>query len=125
MLVGAIVHSMMVSEMINVLTRIDSIQIDFNRQKEVIDGFARHTGLHPQLHQKLRRFIEDTAASGNHTPYDRDAMRELLTNGFLPHKILNDLPSRVFGGMLQNNLLVRVCYTATREVPPRLVPLIA
>jgi hypothetical protein len=52
MIVGAIVHSILVGEMIKVVTRVDQETIERSHQRQLVDGFARHTELDAQASNK-------------------------------------------------------------------------
>lgn len=120
MLIGAIVHSIIVSEMINIVTSIDSNQIELTRYREIVDGFVQHTHIDQNMRDRLKSWLEFQASTGAFsTRFDKDAMREIVTNGLLPAALLRDLPSSIYGGRLEKNKFLQCCLSHTAELPPR------
>jgi len=126
MLVGAIVHSVIVSEIITIVTSIDHAQVEASRRKDLISGFAKHTDLNDIVQLELHGWINHQAERGKlDTYYDREAMRELLSNGSMPTDLLRLLPENIFGGRLLRSEFLQVCLHRMRELPPRLAVLVA
>lgn len=122
MVIGAIVHSIVVGEMISLVMKKDEESIDRAHQKELIDGFARHTELDDRTMKTLRLW----AGSGKPSRfgYDQEQMRSLLTSSQIPRDIMMKLPEAVFGGEVLRNRFVISC-RCSQQLPPRFPALVA
>jgi CRP-like cAMP-binding protein len=122
MIVGAVVHSIIVGEMINVVMRRDQETIDRDHQRGLIDGFARHTELDAGTARKFSRWATSKAVTQG---YDREHMRTLITSNVIPFEILQLLPKTMFGGELIANNFVTSYINFTRRMPKRFPALLA
>ena len=64
MLVGAVVHSIIVSEMINVVTSIDEQDLDKDSKKELVTEFCRHSRIKGKFMEKMNLLL--SKVSGYH-----------------------------------------------------------
>mmetsp|Transcript_56813 Transcript_56813/g.99023 ORF Transcript_56813/g.99023 Transcript_56813/m.99023 type:complete len:615 (+) Transcript_56813:87-1931(+) len=103
MLIGAVVHGIIVSEMINVVMRADQAALEVNAQKDLVAGFSRHTEIPPGLANDLQKWVMNSR--GSRHGYDRAQMRSLLTSA-MPQEIMRQLPERMFDGKLVSNKFI-------------------
>jgi len=123
MLIGAVVHSMVVSGMVATVTKIDSSQAELARRRDLIKAFAMHTELEKDQERELSEWSDSLGCSRH--DYDRNSMRELLTANTVPHSIVAGLTKKVFHGRLLRNSFIAACQTQTNRLPPRLSLLMA
>merc|ERR1719215_2575803 len=118
MMVGAVVHSIAVSEMINLVMKQDQDTIERARQLELVEGFARHTKLDKSTTQVLQawasRSTKTTACA-----YNREEMCTLLTSTLIPRNIMVQLPDSMFGGELKRNKFIIDCFRGNDQLPPK------
>mmetsp|Transcript_78468 Transcript_78468/g.143601 ORF Transcript_78468/g.143601 Transcript_78468/m.143601 type:complete len:733 (+) Transcript_78468:65-2263(+) len=103
MLVGAVVHGIIVSEMINVVMRADQAALDLSAQQDLVAGFSRHTEIPKGLANDLHRWV--TKSRGSRHGYDRSKMKNLLTST-MPQEIMRQLPEAMFDGKLVLNRFI-------------------
>jgi CRP-like cAMP-binding protein len=123
MMVGAVVHSIAVSGMINLVMKVDNETIERNRQVELIDGFARQTELDSSTASEFRRWAGTSVAARG--AYDREQMCNLLTSSLIPREIIVQLPEAMFGGELKRNRFILDCFQGVSVLPPRFPALVA
>jgi len=117
MLVGAIVHSIIVSEMINVVTSVDEQEVNMAAQSQLLEQFADHTELPNDLKDPLLRWVQSCKSSSRHK-YDRDRVKALI-NSSAPRDLAGKLPKKIFQGQLWPNELIQVTLKHGRHVPHR------
>eukprot|EP00929_Paragymnodinium_shiwhaense_P031783 TRINITY_DN17735_c0_g1_i1.p1 TRINITY_DN17735_c0_g1~~TRINITY_DN17735_c0_g1_i1.p1 ORF type:complete len:915 (-),score=186.35 TRINITY_DN17735_c0_g1_i1:119-2863(-) len=124
MLVGAVVHSIIVSEVINVVTSIDQSALAVSEQRELLAAFAENTDLDEGSRSALSNWIDATRFSSKRD-YDREGMRKLLLSGRMPQTLIRHLPKKLFHGKLVKNRFLYVCLSQTLHLPPRFPLLVA
>jgi len=126
MICGAVVHSIIISEVIGVVTSTDKKQEFIEEQMNVLDQFAQHVQLDPDLHQVMRDEIQKRARNSNtlDRDFDKDSMKQLLLGKYMPRYLVGVLPMGLFRGQLMQNKFLQCC-TAVCVVPPRLPMLLA
>mmetsp|Transcript_60763 Transcript_60763/g.107970 ORF Transcript_60763/g.107970 Transcript_60763/m.107970 type:complete len:797 (+) Transcript_60763:120-2510(+) len=126
MLCGVVVNSIIVGEVINIVGTMDGRQMQLRKTKEVIDGFCTHCHLQRNMREQMMEWIENLSYKADFEKgFDRDAMRDLITSGSMPHKLLKLLPVHVFAGRLHKHKFITNSLTHSSEVPPRLTLLLA
>lgn len=126
MLVGVVVNSIIVGEVINIVNQVDFTQLQKNKTRQLVDGFASHCHLDKAVVDALHDWINGMRSRGDFSQeFDRAAMRDLVTTGKLPHSIVKILPNHIFGGRLERTKMISVCLTHSHEIPPRLTVLLA
>eukprot|EP00928_Gymnodinium_smaydae_P052929 TRINITY_DN3704_c0_g2_i1.p1 TRINITY_DN3704_c0_g2~~TRINITY_DN3704_c0_g2_i1.p1 ORF type:complete len:768 (+),score=144.00 TRINITY_DN3704_c0_g2_i1:74-2377(+) len=123
MLVGAVVNSIILSEVITIITSVDELARDVSEQKKLISRFAQHTRLSTKLTNSLTDWL-DTAKTARYT-FDTVQMKDLITSSALPRSLLGELAQKVFRGTLANSSFLKTCQGVSDHVPPRLPLLIA
>jgi len=124
MAVGAVVHSIVISEVINVVTSVDQMNLFVSKQRELVEAFAAHTQLDATIEDSLKHWIDGSAKQWFSTRYDREAMKELIVGDSMPRELLGQLPERLFTGKLIQNRFLRIC-DGMCVLPPRLPMLTA
>jgi len=123
MIVGAVVHSIIVSEMINTITSVDQTAAWRSKQKELVETWAGQVDLNQNTTRALVRWTKhsETMKQG----YDRDEMRKLLTNCTLPNNLLTEVSTGVFSGRLMENAFITGWHKFQSFVPLRFPLLLA
>mmetsp|Transcript_70387 Transcript_70387/g.139623 ORF Transcript_70387/g.139623 Transcript_70387/m.139623 type:complete len:775 (-) Transcript_70387:153-2477(-) len=125
MLVGAVVHSIIISEVINTLTSTDKAAESINRQMKLLDAFCIHADLDPEMRRRIRTEIFDCSKNwAEKTSFDKEEMRALLLGKLFPRSIIGKLPDVLYRGKLRNNMFLQCC-SEVSIVPPRLPCLLA
>jgi len=124
MLCGAVVNSIILSHVIDVLTSVDQKARDVGDQLQVVADFAVHAELSPNIRDEISQWVSGGKSAS--VGFDRKKMKELLTNGALPRKFISRLPKAIFKGELYQNSFVQIssCFYA-HGIPSRLPLLIA
>eukprot|EP00929_Paragymnodinium_shiwhaense_P051292 TRINITY_DN25822_c0_g1_i1.p1 TRINITY_DN25822_c0_g1~~TRINITY_DN25822_c0_g1_i1.p1 ORF type:complete len:805 (+),score=93.42 TRINITY_DN25822_c0_g1_i1:77-2491(+) len=131
MVVGAIVHSIIMSEVIGAIRTVDDAALRRTEHKKLVSAFAYNADLQSETVRQLEEWIDLPLKGKNGKRvlkrYDRDSMRRLLTSGGIPRSILGRLPVELYGGKLMKNKFVTFCtkYSAGMQMPPRFPLLIA
>jgi len=124
MLVGAVVNSIILSEVITIITSVDQAEQEVKEQKDLVEAFARHTSLGQASIRALRNW--SNTSSGTHQGFDRKSMRDLFTSGAMPRSLTGSLPADLWGGELIINRFLTVCHGIhSNQLPPRFPLLIA
>jgi len=122
MLAGAVVHSIIISEVIQVVTSTDKVQEFTDQQLSLVEAYSEHTILPWESQSLLKDEIKYRARTQmTSSTFDKEAMKELITGKNIPRWLLGSLPAKLFGGKLLNNELLR----GDIWVPPRLPCLLA
>jgi hypothetical protein len=98
MLVGAVWHSIIVSEVINTVMVEDEITVARKKKKDLISAYAQHAELDDECLEELHKWADSTESIVKE--YDRNEMRKLLTSGSIPRNLLGDIPKHLFMGRL-------------------------
>lgn len=117
MLVGAIFHSIIVSEMISVVTAVDEHDVNVAQQTQLLDQFSDHTELRQPIKDEIKQWISNSKGMARHR-YDRERVKTLLISS-APLKLLSMLPEELFAGKLWNNDIVQAACKHGRRLPPR------
>jgi len=123
MMAGVILNSVIVSEMITILTRIDEAADKVNKLKDHVSAFAEHTGLDEATRQAILRVLDNSRRV--HANFDRDQIVQLLQSVILPLPMAEQLPDILHGGKLLSNRFLSILSTKIVKLPPRLVALLA
>jgi len=126
MLLGAVVHGIIMSEVINVVTKMDDKAAALSEQKELLSAFAQHTDLDERTTAEFKQWITRPQKASKRR-YDREAMRKLLVAGHLPRALIQDLAENIFRGELLRNKFLQVCvdWAPDGALPPRFPLLLA
>jgi CRP-like cAMP-binding protein len=122
MILGAVINSIIVGEVINIVTAADREHIKIREHKAQVESFCEHTDLDNRTKLAMVTWIEQASSSFD---YDDAIMLKMLTSGCLPRVLLEQLPYAMFGGQLVKNSFVTLCSMQVRHVPPRFTVLLA
>jgi CRP-like cAMP-binding protein len=126
MIVGTIIHSIIVSEVITALTNVDASKKTVEAQKSLVEQFAQHTEMSKTHEMQLKEWL-DIPRKGE-IDFDREGMNRLFMSGKLPRTIIGKLPVDLFRGELMKSSFVTVCKYSLygeRPLPPRFLILLA
>lgn len=127
MLIGAVVNSIIVSEVINIVQNVDKISIIAKRERELVHAFSLHTEIadsDPALARDLFLAIDASWMERHH--FNREDMKQLLMSCDMPADLHLKLEQSVFDGQLAENLFLQICSSpGTGAIPPRLFLLVA
>jgi len=125
MMVGAVVHGIIVSQVINIVTSTDQIHEFIEKQAALIEAYGAHTGLAPDTLHRIRDEVAWRSKSWSvHRIYNKEEMKELITGKYMPRRLLGEIPGSIFGGKLVQNNFLRCCW-GVAPVPPRLPCILA
>lgn len=124
MIVGQVVHSIIISEVISILTSNDQIKTFVEQQTKLVLAFAEHAEIGAQVTEDMRSWVGLIARFRANDQYDKEAMKKLITGADMPQAIMAQLPQVLHGGRLINNAIFRTVRDVA-NVPPRLPVLMA
>eukprot|EP00397_Hematodinium_sp_SG-2012_P008284 GEMP01008340.1.p1 GENE.GEMP01008340.1~~GEMP01008340.1.p1 ORF type:complete len:783 (+),score=118.34 GEMP01008340.1:464-2812(+) len=118
-LIGAVVQSMIVSEMINVLTWVDETKMQLNKRNFMVASFAQQAGLSKRqtcyLQKSLDRSISHEITG--RTSFDRRWIQDLLLES-VPRELQLEMVEWLFEGSLRRNEFFRT--SARRTCDPKI-----
>eukprot|EP00418_Pyrodinium_bahamense_P095889 CAMPEP_0179037158 /NCGR_PEP_ID=MMETSP0796-20121207/13986_1 /TAXON_ID=73915 /ORGANISM="Pyrodinium bahamense, Strain pbaha01" /LENGTH=685 /DNA_ID=CAMNT_0020733461 /DNA_START=84 /DNA_END=2141 /DNA_ORIENTATION=+ len=124
MVVGAVIHSIVISEVIGIVTSTNEVSAFIGKQVHLVEAFSAHTQLDPDTARTMKSEITWRAQHWAITPsFDKAAMRDLITGKYMPRWLVSQIPQKLFGGKLVENNFLRG--KGTSVVPPRLPSLLA
>lgn len=122
MLVGAVVHSIIISEVIGIVTSTDEVQKVIDKQVSLIEAFSAHTQLDGETSKQMKSEITWRARNWARSyGFDKKEMKDLITGKYMPRWLIAKMPKSIFNGSLIKNDFIR-CVSV---VPPRLPCLLA
>lgn len=124
MLVGAVVHSMIISSVINVVMSSDKVHDFISKNTKLVCAFAQHTELSDGATHEMKSWVTMSAKYWITHQYDKDEMRNLIVGKIMPPHLLAHLPRHVFSGRLFTNGFLNAAHT-NMDLPPRLPLLLA
>lgn len=122
--IGAVVHSIIISEVINVATSNDKTHQFVKQQSKLVEAFAEHTELDEAAREAMNSWISLSARLRASHYYDKEDMKQLMTGMYLPRSLLGTLSNSVYGGALMRNKMFSKCGEVD-DLPPRLLLLVA
>jgi len=122
MLLGAVVHSIIVSEMINVVTSADQKSIELEKQRKRLTQFCKDAELRPTLVDGMTDRLDRTGAISERNP---EQVCELII-GCASRRALANIPQQLFrGALLSSKFVTCLSVVGARQLPPRLPLLLA
>jgi len=119
MMVGALVNSIFVSEVVSVVTHVDETERGTQIQKELVGAFIEHVGLQGTIKERMISLSENRVRRAEMT-FDRHSVRDMLAGDKIPREVLESLPVELFDGRLLQNRLIRYCQDLhSTTLPPR------
>jgi len=122
--IGAVVHSIIVGEVISLVTQNDKTNQYVDNQVELIEAFAEHAELDKHAHHDIRNWVTSSARVWASHRFDKQEMKDILTSKCMPRPLLGRLPSALFDGKLLENGFLHLHRTGI-NIPPRLPILVA
>lgn len=119
MMIGAVVHSIIISEVINLVSEVDEGTRWKRVQTNLLEAYSCHTRLDSETKTRLTGWVS-SLQKGKSSFEPADA-RKLFTSGIMPRQLLGELPDRLFDGQLVRNKLLTVCAMTCMGgcIPPR------
>ncbi|CAE7533898.1 Kcnh7, partial [Symbiodinium microadriaticum] len=102
-LIGAVVHSIIIGEVIAAVTRVDERGQFITEQRGLLERFAAHTELGEDCVMELQNWVNTEAVRWMNQKYDKEAVRGLLTGRHMARHIMNMLPCKLFKGQFATN----------------------
>eukprot|EP00931_Biecheleriopsis_adriatica_P123435 TRINITY_DN98481_c0_g1_i1.p1 TRINITY_DN98481_c0_g1~~TRINITY_DN98481_c0_g1_i1.p1 ORF type:complete len:683 (-),score=127.60 TRINITY_DN98481_c0_g1_i1:30-2078(-) len=128
MVIGAVLNTVFLSEIINLLSTLDRRQVEIEQAIGTIQDLAQHTHLEEKLQFELEALARSKKGIGS-AGVEMEDMNKLFNGTFLPKECESTLAEVVFSGkMLQNKMFHEVSlgiYTSQVSVPDRLVVFLA
>lgn len=124
-LVGSVVHSVIIGEVINTVTKIDEQGQFITDHKLLVERFSNHTELSESLTTALQQWTAKEASKWFSQKYDKEAMRQLITSRFLGNSLLAALPEQLFQGDFGTNSFFNTLPRRVNQMPPRVPALMA
>jgi len=124
MIVGIIVNSMIISEVISIVTSRDKVHEYIEKNNELVEAFTEHTQLDETSKKLMTAWISYSAKGWMSYRYDREEVKALIINKCMPRSLLGRLPKNLFGGTLMRNRFLTLGGGAM-VMPPRLPVLLA
>jgi len=127
MIIGTILNTVFLSEVINMLSSLDRKQIEIEQAVSNIQDFSEHTHLDDDLQVGLENYARNS--SGGSMGLDAEQARKLFNGNYLPRDSLGQLSEEVFHGKLLKSALFQEVmsghFTHRATIPPRLVLFVA
>lgn len=123
MITGTVVHSIVITEVIQVVTGVDRTQEFVNQRRNLVQAFAQHTSLDKESTKNMKDWVTLNGYGWSVTHYNREEMREIITGKWLPRWLTRQVSHNLFNGRLAWNRLVRM--TGTENSSSKLPILIA
>mmetsp|Transcript_42067 Transcript_42067/g.90892 ORF Transcript_42067/g.90892 Transcript_42067/m.90892 type:complete len:795 (+) Transcript_42067:213-2597(+) len=121
MMVGVVVHSMIIGEVIAIVTSNDRVNEFVKGREALLDAFSEHTELDQKSREKLSHWIYTNARHWVKQQYSKEDMKQLIIGRYMPRTLLGELPPQLYHGQLTSNKLL----TCVGKYPPRLPMLLA
>eukprot|EP00931_Biecheleriopsis_adriatica_P080096 TRINITY_DN53455_c0_g1_i1.p1 TRINITY_DN53455_c0_g1~~TRINITY_DN53455_c0_g1_i1.p1 ORF type:complete len:731 (-),score=95.69 TRINITY_DN53455_c0_g1_i1:41-2233(-) len=125
MLLGAVVHSMVINEVIVRVKDGSELSRSIAEMNEMLDGFAQQTQLSEKLEDMLKDWVYHHAQEWHSDRYDRRRMKQTISGKIFPGELLAELPDALFRGRLVANNFISWMQVGSLTVPPRLALLLA
>jgi len=124
-LVGAVVHSIIISEVIQVVTSTDKSAMFIKEKMDLMEAFCVHADLEPEMRRHVQAELSECSKNwAEKLSFDKEEMKTLLLSKLVPRSIIGKLPDILYRGKLCNNKFLRCCSDVV-IVPPRLPCLLA
>lgn len=120
MAIGAVVHSIIISEVIDIVTSRELVSIFVAHKSELVSMYTGVTDMRVEQAEELNSFVQSQAKNWMCTKYDKEEMTELITK-HMSDELLEDLPDALFEGELMKNKFMMM--NSLAPFPPRM-PLI-
>eukprot|EP00435_Cladocopium_sp_Y103_P055925 s912_g18.t1 len=116
MMVGAIVHSLIVGQVIGEVTSDNTVNTFLKNKLKLAKEFAAHANLDAAGAKALSFWLEQNARDLMTEQFKMDEMHQLVAND-MPLTLMKELQGRLFQGQLARNVFLHIPFVVT---PPRL-----
>lgn len=116
MMVGAIVHSLIVGQVIGEVTSDNTVNTFLKNKLKLAKEFAAHANLDAAGAKVLSFWLEQNARDLMTEQFKMDEMHQLVAND-MPVTLMKELQGRLFQGQLARNVFLQIPFVVT---PPRL-----
>lgn len=125
MILGLAVNSIVLSEVITVLTEVDQLSRDLKEQKALVDDFSVHSKMSVVVARDLQSWARSVKTARR--SINRDEMKELFTSDALPRSLISQMVNGLFNGELIRNRFLTITRTSlwSAEIHPRMAILVA
>lgn len=125
-LIGAVVHSIIIGEVISAVTRVDERGQFISEQRGLMEKFASHTELGEECVGELQNWVASEATKWMTQKYDKEGVRALLTGRHMYGSLERMIPPLLFKGQfIENRFFSSLPTKRIDELPPRLTMLLA
>jgi len=124
-LMGAVVHSILVGEVINVVSAVDERGRFVFEQQKLVRSFASHTELGEEEAETLSDWVATKAEMWMTYRYDKDAMKELVTGKYFDRALMESMPRKLFSGDFLKSKFFQCLPDGFSQLPPRMMILFA
>lgn len=124
MVIGAIIHSVIVSEVISLITANDQVKELMTRQTRLVEAFSEHADINEGSLKDLKSWVRVSATYRSRTRSDLAEVKQLITGADMPQPLLAQLPNSLHGGRLIKNTIFG-SPEQQPKMPPRLPVLVA
>mmetsp|Transcript_43668 Transcript_43668/g.103053 ORF Transcript_43668/g.103053 Transcript_43668/m.103053 type:complete len:757 (-) Transcript_43668:77-2347(-) len=118
MVVGCIVYSLVMSEMINILTSIDGRKAIMKEREKLVKAFALQFGLKEDLTTQLQKSVKRGNIDRFEQLDQQDCLNVLLTSG-LSRQLLSTVAAQLYDGRLIQNHFTKILKQREHQVTPR------
>jgi len=125
MVVGAVVHSIVISEVIQIITTTDRLGEWCQKQAQLLEDFSDHVDLHPNARNSVMANLKERSRqsmAAEHMHSSKDEVKRLILSNVLPRSIIGQLPDALYCGRLCRNVFISAHVSM---MPPRLPSLMA
>mmetsp|Transcript_113513 Transcript_113513/g.367239 ORF Transcript_113513/g.367239 Transcript_113513/m.367239 type:complete len:751 (-) Transcript_113513:154-2406(-) len=124
MLVGAMVHSIIISSVISVVKGSDDVKDFIDKHTRLVEAFSKHTEMGEGPLRDMKSWVNMSAKYWLSHQYDKQEMRDLIIGKIMPPSLLGNLPKELFHGKLVTNGFFNMKNRGF-ELPPRLPLMLA
>lgn len=119
MIVGTVVNSIIMSEVINTLTSVDKTAAELVARASLIKEFCDHTQLSAAVHAKIEKVVKKMNPVSQMNKAKASDMKNFFSGNNLPPAIMQILPRELFRGRLVDNDFLTLP-SEDISMPPRL-----
>jgi len=114
MLVGTVMNSVVVSEMVNLLAHLDQTASELKRQQALVQAFSEHVRLDESCEIRMLNVIEASRILPRPS-LNREEINKVFTSGALPQALLSEVPKHIFKGNFLRNRFLTKCAGPVRH----------
>jgi len=127
MIVGAVIHSITISEVIQVVVSTDKHQEIIDDTLALVNTFSKHTDLDSSVVNEMNLEVVGQMKAWKQSKAqapDKERLKSLFLSNTIPGPLLGNISVSLYQGKLCQNAFLKVC-AAVSSLPPRLPSLLA